>query len=112
MKWQAYRNSEPKAQPPKLFSHQEALESIRRTLAELNESGPWPENLTAWLNFNHKETVQAIKIAEKGIDHAFLSQDAETLEKALAEYKRACVEGLTLWREREQQPSMLAAHRR
>ena len=98
MKWQAYRNSEPKAQPPKLFSHQEGLETIRRTLAELNESGPWPGNLTAWLNDNYKETLQAIKKAEKGIDQAYLNQDAETLEKTLADYKRACMGGLTAWR--------------
>lgn len=92
MTWRQYR------QLTRPFNHQEAFEKIGLTLAELDKSGPWPENLTAWLNYNYKEMLQAIRKAEKGIDHAYLNQDAETLEKTLAEYKRACMEGLTAWR--------------
>lgn len=92
MTWRQYR------QPTRPFSQQVAFEKIGLTLAELNEAGPWPENLMAWLNDNHKETIQTIKTAEKGIDHAYLNQDAEALEKVLAEYNRACMLGLTVWR--------------
>lgn len=109
MKWQAYRNKEQVAQPPRPFSHPEALESIRRVQAELDQAGPWPENITAWLQDHHPAALRAIRQTTKGINHACLHQDATGLEKALTAYKRAWLEGLTLWRDREQQPLMMAA---
>lgn len=109
MKWQSYRNKEPKAQPPRPFNNHEALESIRRIQAELDQAGPWPENITAWLQDHHPAALQAIRQTTKGIDHACLHQDSTGLKKGLAEYKQAWLNGLTLWRSREQQPSMMAA---
>jgi hypothetical protein len=99
MKWQSYRNEGTKAQPPRPFSQQEALDSIRRTQSELDQGGPWPEHLTGWLKENHLAALQAIKRATNGIDHACLNQNVTGLEKALVEYKRAWQEGLNLWRD-------------
>jgi len=101
MKWQTYRNREAKAQPPRPFSQQEALESIRRVHTELDQAGPWPEHLTAWLQESHAEALQSIRKATKGINRACLDQDATGFEKTLAEYKRAWMESLTLWRTRK-----------
>lgn len=109
MKWHAYRNMEPKAQPPRPFNQQEALENIRRVQEELNQSGPWPENLLPWLKADHKGVSLAIRAAADAVDHACLNQDATRLDKALVEYKRACLEGLTLWRQREQQTTLTTA---
>jgi hypothetical protein len=107
MKWQSFRNKEPKAQPPRLISQQEAFECIQRVHEELNQAGPWPENLTAWLKDNHKEVLQATRATADDVDQACLNQDVTGLERALAEYKRVWLEGLTLWRNREQQQSLL-----
>lgn len=83
--------------------------AIDRAFEELNEAGPWPENLLPWLTIDHKGLSQAIRTANDAVDHACLNQDATGLNKALAEYKRAYLKGLTLWRQREQQTTLTTA---
>lgn len=99
MKWESYRNGEAAAQPPRPFSQQEAFNRISQVQAELDQAGPWPEHLTTWLQGNHPAALQAIRKATKGIDHACINQDTTGLEKELAEYRRAWLAGLSLWRE-------------
>jgi hypothetical protein len=112
MKWQTYLNKEPKTQPPRFISQREALECIGRTHEELNQAGPWPEFLTAWLEKNHNEAFQAIRRADRKLDYACEKHlDDKELEKALTEYKHAWLEGLTRWKI-EQQPSIQVGHRR
>ena len=101
MKWHTYRSEETKAQITQSFSQLGALESIRMAQAGLNQAGPWPENLTAWLKEASPAVLQAIRSVTKGIDHACLNQDATGLARALTEYKRVWLESLTLWRNRK-----------
>jgi hypothetical protein len=105
MKWQAYRNDEATGQSPQPFSQNEARDLIRQTQAELEQSGPWPENLAAWLQENHPADLQAIRVTAKGIDSAWQNQEITGIVRALTEYKSAWIEGLVLWRRQLQQPS-------
>jgi hypothetical protein len=91
------------------FSHQEALEHIQKVQAELDQAGPWPEHFTEWLQDHHPAALQTIRATTRGIDTACLNQDATGLDKALDEYRAVWMQGLNLWRDREQQPPLMAA---
>jgi hypothetical protein len=66
------------------FNQQEALDLIRRTHAELNHRGHWPEQLMIWLREKHPAARQAILNATQSIDDACLNQNRAGLERPFA----------------------------
>lgn len=81
------------------FIHQ-TLDRIKKVHAELDQAGPWPEYLLPYLQEFCPKAYRAAKNAERNLDMTVETQDGTGLDKALAEYKRVWLEGLTLWRER------------
>jgi hypothetical protein len=76
-------------------------ECIVRVHEELDLAGPWPRNLTAWLEINHREAFLAIREADKRLDFVCENRLDRKLEDALRHYKKAWLDGLNLWNERE-----------
>jgi len=79
------------------YCQHEALVCIRKINEELDQSGPWPENLTSWLCEHHQTKLQAIHTVTEGINCAIMNQDATGLIRVLKEYKMLWLEGLGLW---------------
>jgi hypothetical protein len=152
MKWHSYRIEGNIKKAPSIVSQHDANESIRKVQDELDQAGPWPEHIKAWLHTDHPSVLQRIRVAkldlyqfhikalsslarlrllnvlpctprslnprrldiildlELELDRVCLSQEPAALETALKEYKQAWLEGLMIWRNRVQQPPLMAGY--
>lgn len=85
-----------------MFNPDHWRSEIARAYEELNEVGPWPENLFQWLHECCLPLHRRIRSAAQAIDDAFTGRDSARLGKALAEFKGANLEALATWKEHEQ----------
>lgn len=101
MKWKTFAKSEPA--PPVPFNKQGAFDRIRETQDMLDRE-TWPELLTAWLQDFHPAELRKIRNATQAIDDAYRAGNDRQLDRALAEYRQAWLDGLALYR---QQPELM-----
>jgi len=69
--------------------------------ADLDRETTWPELLAAFLEDHHPAALQRIRNSTQQVDDAYRAGNDRQLDRALAEYRQAWLDGLQLYRQHQ-----------